>query len=134
LLLTADERGTSVNQETKNFPIIQIDLDDRNVSRFDQTIIEAVDFTFSKLGVKVKEVFYTALANEYKLSKENIPVMIEEFALALEKIFGSSALLLEIDVIKSVRKMIPEFKFETESSDLTFVGYIKSLKSFMESS
>ena len=121
-----------MNQETKNFPIIQIDLDDNNSSKFDQTIIEAVDLTFSKLGVRVKEAFYSSLATEYKLSKEKIPVMINEFAVALEKIFGSSALLLEIDVMKTVRKKIPEFKFEAENSELTFVSYLKSLQSFME--
>jgi hypothetical protein len=123
-----------VNQETKTFPIIHIDLEDNNPSKFDQTIIEAVDLTFSKLGVRVKEVFYSSLATEYKLSKEKIPVMIDEFVVALEKIFGSSALLLEIDVMKTVRKKIPEFKLETESSELTFVSYLKSLQSFMENS
>jgi len=121
-----------VNQETKSLPIIQIDLDDHNASGFDQTIIEVVDLTFSKLGIRVKETFYSSLAAEYKLSKENIPVMIEEFVEALEKIFGSSALLLEIDVMKTVRKKIPEFKFEAETSNLSFVSYLKSLKSFME--
>jgi hypothetical protein len=125
-------QGIGVNQETKNFPIIQIDLDDHNATKFDQTIIEAIDLTFSKLGVRVKEVFYSSLATEYKLSKENIPVMIDEFVVALEKIFGSSALILEIDVMKTVRKKMPEFKFEAESSNLTFVSYLKSLKSFME--
>ena len=121
-----------MNQETKNLPIIQIDLDNHDASRFDQTVIEAVDLSFSKLGVRVKEAFYTSLAAEYKLSKENIPVMIEEFVGALEEIFGSSALLLEIDVMKTVRKKIPEFKFEAENSGLSFIGYLKSLRSFME--
>jgi hypothetical protein len=121
-----------VNQETKNFPIIQIDLDDHCAPRFDQTIIEALDLTFSKLGVRVKEVFYSTMAIQYKLSKENIPVMLEEFVAALEKIFGSGALILEIDVMKTVSKKIPEFKFEIKSSNLTFISYLKSLKGFLE--
>ena len=119
-------------QETKSFPIIQIDLSDHDTSKFDQTVIEAVDLSFSKLGVRVKEAFYSSLASEYKLSKENIPFMIEEFVEALEKFFGSSSLLLEIDVMKTLRKKIPEFKFEAESSDLSFTSYLKSLKRFME--
>jgi hypothetical protein len=119
-------------QETKNCPIIQIDLDDHNASKFDQTIIEAIDVTFSKLGVRVKEVFYSALDKEYKLNKENIPVMIDEFAEALEKIFGSSALILEIDLMKNLSKRFPEFKLEAKSSDLTFINYMKSLKGFIE--
>ena len=121
-----------MTQEIKSLPIIQIDLGNHDASRFDRTVIEAVDLSFSKLGVRVKEAFYSSLAAEYKLSKENIPVMIEEFVEALEKIFGSSSLLLEIDVMKTLRKQIPEFKFETESSDLSFTNYLKSLRSFME--
>ena len=121
-----------MTQEIKSLPIIQIDLGNHDASRFDRTVIEAVDLSFSKLGVRVKEAFYSSLAAEYKLSKEKIPVMIEEFVEALEKIFGSSSLLLEIDVMKTLRKQIPEFKFETESSDLSFTNYLKSLKSFME--
>ena len=126
------KRGNSVNQETKSFPIIQIDLDNHNTSKFDQTVIEAVDLSFSKLGVRVKEALYSSLFAEYKLNIQNIPVMIEEFVEALEKIFGSSSLLLEMDVMKTIRKKIPEFKFEAESSDLLFTSYLKSLKRFLE--
>jgi len=126
------KRGTRVTQETKNLPIIQIDLENQDSSRFDQTLIEAVDLSFSKLGIRVKEALYSSLAAEYKLSKENIPLMIEEFVEALERIFGSSSLLLEIDVMKNVRKKIPEFKFETENSDLSFISYLRSLRSYME--
>jgi hypothetical protein len=121
-----------VNQEIESFPVIQIEISNHNVSKFDQTVIEAVDLSFSKLGVRVKEAFYSSIAAEFKLNKQNIPVMIEEFVEALEKIFGSSSLLLEIDVMKTIRKKIPEFKFEAESSDLSFTIYLKSLKSFME--
>ncbi len=121
-----------MNQETKSFQIIHMDLSNHNTSRFDETIIEALDLTLSKLGSKVKEIFYLSLATEYKLSKETIPIMIEEFVEALEKIFGSCSLLLEIDVMKTVRKTIPEFKFEVETPDLSFISYLRSLKSFME--
>jgi hypothetical protein len=121
-----------VTQETKNLPIIQIDLENQDASRFDQTVIEAVDLSFSKLGVRVKDAFYSSLSAEYKLSKENIPLMIEEFVEALENIFGTSSLLLEIDVMKNLRKKVPEFKFEAENSNLSFISYIKSLRNFME--
>jgi hypothetical protein len=121
-----------VTQEIKSFPRIQIDSSDHNTSKFDQTVIEAIDLSFSKLGVRVKEALYSSLVAEYKLNKQNIPVMIEEFVEALEKIFGSSSLLLEMDVMKTIRKKIPEFKFEAESSDLSFTSYLKSLKRFLE--
>jgi hypothetical protein len=123
--------GNNVNQETKSFPEIHIDLENRVESSFDQTIIEVVDLTFSKLGVKVKQTLYSSLAVDYKLSKENIPSRIEEFVGALEKIFGTSALLLEIDVMKTIRQKVPAFKCETKNPNLAFGDYLKSLKSYM---
>lgn len=79
-----------MNQETKSFPEIHIDLENKKASSFDQTIIDAVDQTFSKLGVKVKQALYSFLAADYKLSKEDISGRIGDFVNALEKIFGAS--------------------------------------------
>lgn len=121
-----------MNQETKSFSEIYVDLENINETSFDQTIRQAVDLTFSKLGVKVKQTLYSSLEVDYKLSKEDIPNKIGEFVNALEKIFGTSALLLEIDVMKTIRQRIPEFKCAAKNPDLAFVDYLASLKNFME--
>lgn len=123
-----------MNQETKSFPEIHIDLENKKASSFDQTIIDAVDQTFSKLGVKVKQALYSFLEADYKLSKEDIPGRIGDFVNALEKIFGASALLLEIDVMKTMRQKVPAFTCEAKNPNLEFDDYLKSLKSFMEAS
>jgi hypothetical protein len=101
---------------------------------FDQIIIEVVDQTFSKLGTKVRQTLYSTLENNYKLNKQDIPDRIGEFVNALEEIFGASALLIEIDVMKKMRQKVPAFKCEVNNPDLGFGGYLKSMKRFLEAS
>jgi hypothetical protein len=91
-----------------------------------------MDQTFSKLGVPTKHALYSFLETNYKLSKEDIPNRIEDFVNALEQIFGTSALLIEIDLMKSMQQKVPSFIFKIENADLNFEYYLKSLKSFTE--
>ena len=126
--------GNNVNQETKSFPATHLELGNIKMSSFNQTIIEIVDQTLSKLGLKVKQTLYVCLEADYGLRKEAIPERIGDFVIAIEKIFGSSALLLEIDVMKAIRQKVPAFTCETKNLHLKFEDYLKSLKRFMESS
>ena len=123
-----------MNQETKRFPVTHLELGNTKISSFDQTIIEIVDQTFSKLGLKVKQTLYSCLEADYRLRKKAIPERIGDFVSAIEKIFGSSALLLEIDVMKAIRQKVPAFTCEAKNLHLGFEDYLKSLKRFMESS
>ena len=121
-----------MRQETKSLPEIHIELGNANMQCFNQTMMEAIDQTFSKLGAKIKHTLYSSLEADYKLSKETIPDRIEDFANALEKVFGASAFLLEIDVMKTLRTKVPAFKCEVKDSNLDFSDYVKSLKIFMD--
>jgi hypothetical protein len=80
----------------------------------------------------IKHTLYSFLETNYKLNKENIPNRIEDLANALEQIFGTSASLIEIDVMKNMNHEVPSFKLKIENADLTFENYLKSLKSFAE--
>lgn len=111
--------------QTQTFPEIQINL---NASNFDDLVIEAIDQTFSKLGIKVKQTFYSYLENNFTLNREEIPDKIGHFVYALEQIFGTGALLIQIDVVKNLRQRVPSFVYSTESSNLSFEAYLTSLK------
>ena len=91
-----------------------------------------MDQTFSKLGEPIKHTFYSFLEANYKLNKEDIPNRIQDLANALEQIFGASALLIEIDVMKNIQHKVPSFMLKIENADLTFEDYLKSLESFTE--
>ena len=111
-----------------------MDLNCTQTHDFNQIITEVIDQTFSKLGTKVRQTLYSTLENNYKLDKKNIPDQIVEFVNAIEEIFGASALLLEIDVMKNVRQKVPAFKCEANNPNLGFVDYLRSMKEFMEDS
>ena len=57
---------------------------------------------------------------------------IGDFVYALESIFGASALLLEMDVMKTLRQNVPSFTYVVESSEISFEGYLFSLKQYIE--
>jgi hypothetical protein len=123
-----------VIQETKSLLELHIELENPKAPSFNQTIIEAVDLTFSKLGSKIKQTIYSSLEIDYKLSKEDIPCRTKDFVDAMEGIFGKSALLLEIDLMKNLSQKVPKFKCATSNPKLTFCEYLISLQSYMETS
>ena len=119
-------------QETKNLLELHLKLENMTKPSFNQTLIEAIDLTFSKLGPKVKHALYSSLALNYKLNKEDIPCRAKEFTDALFAIFGKSALVLEIDLMKNLSQKVPTFKCEIRNPKLNFCDYLTSLQSFME--
>ncbi len=115
--------------QIENFPKIRLNF---NSTSFDKTILEALDQTFSKLGEEVKQKFYFFLDVNFKISKENIPDQIGDFVCALESIFGASASLLEMDVMKTLRQNVPSFTYVAESPEISFERYLFSLKQYIE--
>jgi hypothetical protein len=122
-----------VNQiQTENIPKIQIDFQN---SKFDELFLEAIDQSFLiLLGTHSKQAFFSFLDKKYKLSKEDIPNRIEDFADGLEKIFGPTAFLLELAIMKALKHKVPSFSYLLEGSNLSFEVYVESLKRHLENS
>lgn len=91
-----------------------------------------MDQAFTKLGAQTKHRLFSFLETDYELSKEDIPDRIEDFINALEQIFGTSASLIEIDIMKSIQQKVPSFILTMEETDLNFLCYLQSLKSFTD--
>jgi hypothetical protein len=115
--------------QTECFREIQMNLGSSN---FEALVIETIDQTLSKLGIGVKQVFYSFLEHHYKLGKEDIPARIGDFDDALGKIFGPSASIVEIDILKGLQQKVPSFIYTLESTDLSLVSYLVSLKQHLE--
>ena len=101
-------------------------------SGFENILIEAIDETFSKLSMPVNKAFYSFLKVNYKLTKENITSGIGDFVDGLQKIFGTGAPLLEIDIIKNLQQKTPSFIYLLDSPDLSFEDYLQSLNRYLE--
>lgn len=116
--------------QTENFPKIQIDLQN---SKFDDLFLEAIDQSFLiLLGTNSKQAFFSFLDKKYKLSKKDIPGRIGDFVAGLEKIFGPTAFLLELAIMKALKQRVPSFNYLMERPNLSFEGYIESLKQHLE--
>ena len=98
---------------------------------FDTLFLEAVDSTFSILGDSNKQALYFYLKNSYGIGKDAIPQNIEIFVNTLEQVFGQGALLLEARIMETLHCKVPRFKFSPKQEELSFLGYLERLRSFL---
>jgi hypothetical protein len=99
--------------------------------KFQTLITETVDQTLSSFGNLDKETVYLHLKNTFKINQEEIPCKIENFADAIEQMFGVGAKLIEIRIMGSLHKRVPEFIFFPKKGDIDFKEYAASLRAFM---
>jgi hypothetical protein len=98
---------------------------------FDQMLTDAVDDAFSILGNQAKAILCNYLKENRGITLQKLSTQIEEFAVAVEQIFGESARLLEIKIIHNLHNMVPSFSYMAENDEtLSFVGYVEALRLF----
>lgn len=95
---------------------------------FDQILLEAVDEALSSLGESAKQSIYFHLQDKFKISKEDIPRHIKEFAEGLEKIFGLGARFLEIMIMKQLYAHIGQPLEWDEDEEFVFVNYVEAAR------
>lgn len=94
---------------------------------FEKLLLEAVDEGLSSLGDSPKQMIYFYLEKTFKIKKIDIPSRIDEFADAIEKIFGHGAKHLEIQIMKRLyEKVGHNFEYFPEKDDLLFTEYIEA--------
>jgi len=96
---------------------------------FEKLLLEAVDEGLSSLGDSAEHAIYFHLENTFKVSRRDIPYKIEEFADAIEKIFGLGAKFLEILIMKRLyEKVGGVIEYPEEQKDLVFTEYVVAVK------
>ena len=96
---------------------------------FEKLLLEAVDEGLSSLGDSGKYAIYSHLENNYRINKRDIPSKIEEFADAIEKIFGFGAKPLEILMMKRLYEKVGGIvEYPQEQKDLVFAEYVAAVK------
>ena len=103
-------------------------------NQLDMKIIDAIDESLASFGESVKPAVYLQLENSYNVKKQDIPNRIEEFATAIEAIFGIGARLIEMKIIETLYSSAKGFMYIPKSEDLMFEDYVQSVKSFLMSS
>lgn len=96
---------------------------------FDKLLLETVDETLSSMGNSVKQAIYFHLEKRFGIRRQDIPNKIEEFADAIESIFGMGAKLLEIRMMERLYEKIGrDFKYTPKEGDILFASYLEIAK------
>lgn len=91
---------------------------------FEELLLEAIDNGLSSLGESSKQAIYFHLEKRFHIKKQEIPLRVEDFTDAIEKIFGLGADFLEILIMKRLHEKIRGASKCSETADFTFVEYI----------
>ena len=103
-------------------------------NRLDITIMKAVDESLASFGETVRKVVYSQMQNNYNISKQEIPNRIEEFAAAIEEIFGIGARLIEVKIIETLHTKAKGFLYVPKEGELLFKDYVQNLRHFLVTS
>ncbi|MEM0057697.1 MAG: hypothetical protein QXG58_07330 [Candidatus Bathyarchaeia archaeon] len=95
---------------------------------FDNLLLEAIDEALSSLGESARQAIYFHLEDKFKISREEIPRRIKDFADGLEKIFGVGARFLEIMIMKRLYAHIGQPLEWDESREFIFVNYVEAAR------
>ena len=91
---------------------------------FDAILLEAVAEGLSSMGESSKKAVYFHIEKSFNIRREEIPSRVDDFARAIENIFGLGAHFLEILIMKRLHERIRGGFRWSESSDFTFSEYI----------
>ena len=131
-LYTTTQRSKQMTNATKTNTTCVLQLKQKQTEdEFKVAILETVDESLSSFSNLDKQVVYLHLENTFKIKKQEIPCEIEDFADAIEQMFGVGAKLVEIRIMEALHKRIPEFVFFPKKRDVGFKEYVSSLRAFM---
>lgn len=100
---------------------------------FDELLLEAVDEGLVSIGESAKQAIYFYIETVFNIKRHEIPSKIEDFAAALETIFGLGANCLEVLIMKHLYEKVKGIIPLHEPKDFTFAKYVAAVKqSFLE--
>ena len=96
---------------------------------FEEFLLESIDEGLSLLGESPKQAVYYYIEKNFNINRQDIPLRIEEFTYAIEKIFGAGAKILEIQIMKCLFKKVGhKFRYYPKQLNLAFTDYIEAAK------
>jgi hypothetical protein len=100
---------------------------------FDRLLVEAVDEGLSAIGESSKQAIYYHLETGFRIKRHEILQKIDEFADAIEKIFGLGANFLEILIMKFLYEKVKRRVRLQSPRDFKFTMYVKAARrSFLQ--
>lgn len=99
---------------------------------FEKLLLEAIDEAMASIGESPKQAIYFHLEKDFSIQRQKIPCQIEEFVLAVEKIFGLGANFLESLMLKKLYEKTELKGKEDSFKGLTFAETVAAVKQAME--
>jgi len=101
---------------------------DMSKKDFDRLLLEAVDEGLSSVGESSKQAIYYHLEKGFHVKTHEIPNKVDDFARAMEKIFGLGAYFLEILIMKRLYEKVGGTAQLHITEDFTFSEYVAAAK------
>jgi len=115
----------------ERLPIVETSI--ARADDFDKLLLEAVDDGLTSLGSSAKQTIYSYLERKFNIAKQDVPDRIEEFANAIEEIFGVGAHLIEIQIMKSLYGKVGRFcRHFLKKDQLVFAEYVETTRSLCQ--
>ena len=95
---------------------------------FEKLLMEAVDDGLSSLGDSAKHAIYFHLEKTFNINRRDIPSKIEEFADAIEKIFGFGAKPIEVLIMRRLYEKVGGVVEYPEHKELVFAEYVAAAR------
>ena len=96
--------------------------------KFIDIMLEAIDETLSCIGDRGKQLIYDHFEREFGFKKREIPNKIDEFSSALAGVFGASASILEIEIMKRLYAKTGNIVEWSESNQFDFAKFVALLR------
>jgi hypothetical protein len=108
------------------------ELNKNQAEEFDRILLDSIDQSLLTMGESARNSIYFHLEQKFIITKKDIPIKVDSFSDALERIFGLGARYLEILIMKNLHERISHLDKKNNVqwlvSDLTFAKYIETAK------
>ena len=116
----------------RKLPDTRLAFNSAIIASFESEVDKSVEEVLSGLGESNKITIYRYLQSNYGIEKKQIPYKIEQFACAIEEIFGFASRVIQIEILKKLHREHQDFSSVSHEPDLHFVSYLKSFQSYLE--
>jgi Zn-dependent oligopeptidase len=110
---------------------IQFELKINNKPNFENILSEAINQVFSSILKENSEAFYNHLESTFKITRKEIPQKLTEFNDAIEQIFGDTAGLIQIKIMRALHEQAQDHAYLLENNNLVFSDYLVDLQRFL---
>lgn len=95
---------------------------------FNLILLDSIDDALLSLGESARQAIYFHIEKNFQVDREEIPLELERFQIALEKIFGVGARYIEILIMRNLCGRVGRSLQFGKNEQLEFIKYVAAAK------